>query len=108
MTEEKKPSGAAIAYGEIAPRLVAFTDDVLFGEVWPDPSLSPRDRSLVTVSALVAGGNTEQLNFHLAFARTNGLTEEELVEAITHLAFYVGWPKALSAMNVVKTVFQTK
>ncbi|MFF2773075.1 carboxymuconolactone decarboxylase family protein, partial [Streptomyces bacillaris] len=69
------------------------------------PQLSKRDRSLVTVAALLAGGNTEQLNFHLAFAKQNGATEEELVEAITHLAFYAGWPKAMSAMTVAKNLF---
>ena len=67
--------------------------------------MSPRDRSLVTVAALTAGGNTEQLTFHLQYARDNGATETELIEAITHLAFYVGWPKAFSAMAVAKQVF---
>jgi 4-carboxymuconolactone decarboxylase len=91
--------------GDFAPALVHFTDDVLFGEVWKRPQLSPRDRSLVTVAALIAGGNAEQLNFHLQYAKDNGVTQEELIEAITHIAFYAGWPKAFSAINVAKRVF---
>ena len=82
-----------------------FTDDVLFGEVWTRPELSPRDRSLITVTALAAAGNTEQLTFHLGLARQNGLTETEVTEAITHLAFYAGWPRAMSAMTAAKQAF---
>jgi 4-carboxymuconolactone decarboxylase len=104
----KEPSGAARQFGDFAPGLVGFTDDVLFGQVWIRPELSARDRSLVTVAALTAAGNTEQLVFHLDFARRNGVTETELVEAITHLAFYAGWPKAMSAMAVAKQVFASK
>jgi 4-carboxymuconolactone decarboxylase len=78
---------------------------VLFGEVWKRPQLSPKERSLITVAALITGGNAEQLTYHLQFARDNGATEEELIEAITHLAFYAGWPKAVSAMSVAKQVF---
>jgi 4-carboxymuconolactone decarboxylase len=78
---------------------------VLFGEVWKRPQLSPKERSLITVAALITGGNAEQLTYHLQFARDNGATEEELIEAITHLAFYAGWPKAISAMSVAKQVF---
>jgi 4-carboxymuconolactone decarboxylase len=74
------------------------------GNVPPYPK---RDRSLATVAALVAMGSTDQLNFHLGFARDNGVTEDELIEAITHLAFYTGWPKAMAAMAVAKTVFST-
>src|SRR5450755_521751 len=77
---------------------------VLFGEVWKRPQLSPKERSLITVAALITGGNAEQLTYHLQFARDNGATEEELIEAITHLAFYAGWPKAISAMSVAKQV----
>jgi len=101
----KEPSGAARQLGDFAPALVHFTDDVLFGEVWTRPELSPRDRSLITVTALAAAGNTEQLTFHLGLARQNGLTETEVTEAITHLAFYAGWPRAMSAMTVAKQVF---
>src|SRR5436309_958733 len=93
-------------FGDFAPALVGFTDDVLFGQVWSRPQLAAKERSLVTVAARTAGGNTEQLVYHLGFARENGGTEEELIEAITHLAFYAGWPKAMSAMAVAKQVFR--
>ena len=92
--------------GDFAPKLAELTDDVLFGDVWARPELSPRDRSLVTVAALVAGGNTEQLAGHLNRALENGLTEAELAEVITHLAFYAGWPWALSAVRVARDVFK--
>lgn len=102
--QAKDPSSAQRALGDFAPALVSFTDDVLFGQVWTRPGLSSRDRSLITVAALTAGGSTEQLTFHLRYARDNGVTEAELIEAITHLAFYSGWPKAMSAMTVAKNV----
>ena len=101
----EQPSAAAELFGEFAPGWVHFTDDVLFGEVWKRPELSPRDGSLVTVTALAAAGNTDQLVFHLGFARDNGVTEAELVEALTYLAFYAGWPRAMAAMAVAKRVF---
>lgn len=82
-----------------APKLAQITEDVLFGDIWLRPQLSPRERSLATVAALVAQGRLEQLSFHLQLARDNGLTREELVELITHLAFYSGWPTAASALN---------
>jgi 4-carboxymuconolactone decarboxylase len=72
----------------------------------PREQLSPKDRSLITVAALITGGNTEQLTYHLGLAKENGATEDELKEAITHLAFYAGWPKAMSAMAVAKQVFE--
>jgi 4-carboxymuconolactone decarboxylase len=100
----KEPSGAARQFSGFAPGLVGFTDDVLFGQVWTRTELSPRDRSLVTVAALTAAGNTGQLTYHLALARQNGVTVTELTEAITHLAFYAGWPRAMSAMAVAKQV----
>lgn len=100
-------TGGQQAFGDFAPGLVHYTDRVLFDEVWERPGLSKRDRSLATVSALIAMGNIDQLNFHLPFARDNGVTEQELIEAITHLAFYTGWPKAMSAMTVAKKVFAT-
>jgi 4-carboxymuconolactone decarboxylase len=106
MADDAQPSGAERMFGDFAPALVHFTDDVLFGEAWERPQLSPRDRSLVTVAALTTGGNTEQLTFHLQYAKDNGVPEEELIEAITHLAFYAGWPKAMSAMGVAKQVFR--
>jgi 4-carboxymuconolactone decarboxylase len=106
MADEQEPSGAEKMFGDFAPGLVHFTDDALFGDAWKRPQLSPRDRSLVTVAALTTGGNAEQLTFHLQYAKDNGVTEEELIEAITHLAFYAGWPKAFSAMAVAKQVFR--
>src|SRR6266567_5652652 len=106
-TRAKEPSGAARQFGDFAPGLVGFTDDVLFGQVWTRPELSPRDRSLVTVAALTAAGSTGQLAYHLGLARQNGVTEAELIEAITHLAFYAGWPRAMSAMTVAKDVFRS-
>jgi 4-carboxymuconolactone decarboxylase len=105
-TESTEPSAAERMFGDFAPALVHFTDDVLFGEAWERPQLSAKERSLVTVAALITGGNAEQLTFHLQFAKDNGATEEELIEAITHLAFYSGWPKAMSAMTVAKQVFR--
>ncbi|WP_396287697.1 carboxymuconolactone decarboxylase family protein [Amycolatopsis sp. PS_44_ISF1] len=93
-------------FGDFAPGLVHFTDDVLFGEVWKRTGLSPKDRSLVTVTALAARGNTEQLVYHLGLAQENGNSETELIEAITHLAFYAGWPQAMAAMAVAKNVFR--
>ena len=91
--------------GDFAPKLVSLTDDVLFGDVWERPELARRDRSLITVAALIMGGNTEQLEPHLATAKANGLSEAELKEVIIHMAFYAGWPRALSAMAVAKRVF---
>jgi 4-carboxymuconolactone decarboxylase len=105
MTDEKEPSGAQKAFGDFAPDLVRLTDDVLFGEVWPRTELSPKQRSLVTVSVLTALGTTDQLVYHLDLAKQNGNTETELKEAITHIAFYAGWPRAMSAMTVAKQVF---
>ena len=98
-------TGGQKTFGDFAPGLVHYTDKVLFDEVWERPELSKRDRSLATVSALIAMGNIDQLNFHLPFARDNGVTQAELIETITHLAFYTGWPKAMSAMAVAKNVF---
>ena len=92
--------------GDFSPKLVELTDNVLFGDVWARPGLSPRDRSLVTVSALIAMNRPDQLRSHLARARQNGVTQDELVETITHLAFYAGWPNAITAISVAKDVFQ--
>lgn len=101
-----KPSQGAI--GDFAPKLAELTDDVLYGDVWERPELSKRDRSLVTVAALIALNRPEQLRSHLIRARENGLTQAELIETITHLAFYCGWPNAVSAINVAKEVFSKK
>ncbi len=91
--------------GDIAPKLVELTEQVLFGDVWERPGLSKRDRSLITVSALVALNRTEQLPGHVSRAIENGVTKAEIVEVITHLAFYSGWPTAMSAMMIAKDVF---
>ncbi|MET7686014.1 carboxymuconolactone decarboxylase family protein [Streptomyces sp. NPDC005423] len=88
----------------IAPKLVELTDTVLFGDVWERPGLSPRDRSLVTVSVLAALYRVEQIGYRLGVALDNGLTVEELSEAITHLAFYAGWPNAVTAINQLKRI----
>jgi 4-carboxymuconolactone decarboxylase len=94
--------------GDIAPKLAQITDDVLFGDVWARPGLSPRDRSLVTVSALIAMNRPDQLRSHMALARDNGVSKDELVEVLTHLAFYAGWPSAVTAAGVAREVFATK
>ena len=94
--------------GDIAPKLAELTDDVLFGDVWERPGLAKRDRSLVTISALIAMNRPDQLRSHLALARQNGVTESEIVEAITHLAFYAGWPNAVSAVAIAREVFTQK
>jgi 4-carboxymuconolactone decarboxylase len=103
--QPKQIGGGRRAIGDIAPKLAELTDDVLFDDVWNRPGLAARDRSLITVAALIAGGDAEQLRFHLGRARENGVTESELIEAITHLAFYAGWPKAMTAANVAKQIF---
>ncbi|GLW72913.1 hypothetical protein Kpho02_52120 [Kitasatospora phosalacinea] len=92
------------ALAALAPKLVEVTDEVLFGDVWERPGLSPRDRSLVTVSALAALYRSEQLGHHLGVALDNGLSVEELSEAITHLAFYAGWPNAMTAITQLKRI----
>ncbi|WP_392872018.1 carboxymuconolactone decarboxylase family protein [Streptomyces sp. LN499] len=89
---------------DIAPKLVEVTKDVLFGDIWNRPGSSPRDRSLVTVSTLAALYRSEQLDYHLGIALDNGLSVQELSEAITHLAFYAGWPNAMTAINRLKKI----
>ena len=103
-----QPTRAQQLMGGIAPKLAELTDNVLFGDVWERPQLSKRDRSLATVSALVAMNRPDQLRSHLVRARENGLTQEELVETITHLAFYSGWPNAVTAISVARDVFEKK
>ncbi|WP_069628759.1 carboxymuconolactone decarboxylase family protein [Streptomyces niveus] len=100
----QEPSAAQQAIGDITPKLADLTDQVLFGDVWERPGLSPRDRSLVTVTALIALYRSDQLGFHLKLALDNGLTREELSEAITHLAFYAGWPNAMGAAGQLKAL----
>lgn len=101
-----QPTRAQQLIGDFSPKLADLTDRVLFGEVWARPQLSKRDRSLVTVSALIAMNRPDQLRSHLTIARENGVTQDELIEAITHLAFYSGWPNAMTAVSVAKEVFQ--
>lgn len=98
------PSRAQQLIGDVAPKLVQLTDDVLFGDVWERPGLSSRDRSLITVAALTALYRTGQLPSHLRLALANGVTPNELVEMFTHLAFYAGWPNAITAVTALKEV----
>jgi 4-carboxymuconolactone decarboxylase len=93
---------------DTAPALVEYTEKVLFGEVWERKGLSKRDRSLVTCATLVALNRTEQLKGHLNRALVNGVTKTELIEMITHLAFYAGWPVAMSAAGIAKDVFEAE
>ena len=92
-------------FADIAPALANYTDNVLFGDVWKRPELSLRDRSLVTVASLVAQYRINEMPFHLKRALENGVTREELIEAITHLAFYAGWPSASTAIGIARRVF---
>ncbi len=101
-----RPSRAQSLMGDIAPKMAELTDEVLYGDVWERPQLSKRDRSLVTVAALVAMNRPDQLRSHLAMALANGVTKEELAEVITHLAFYSGWPNAVTAIRVAREVFE--
>ena len=105
MSVSQEQTSAQKLIGPFLPKMVSLTDDVLFGDIWERRDLSKRDRSLITVAALIAGGNTEQLRGHLMRAKDNGLTETELKEVMIHLAFYAGWPKAMSAIAVAKRVF---
>lgn len=92
--------------GDTAPKLLELTEQVLFADVWERPTLSKRDRSLVTVACLLALNRPEQLGWHLARAVENGVTKDELIEAITHLAFYAGWPSAVSAVTIARDVLK--
>ena len=95
-------------FGAVFPGVVQYTTDVLFRDLWLRPGLAPRDRSLVTISSLTASGQVAQLSGHMNIGMNNGLTQAELAEAITHLAFYVGWPNVFSAMPVAKDVFEKR
>jgi len=103
MSEE---TGGQKAFGDIAPRLGEYTDHVLFGDVWKRPGLAPRDRSLITITTLIASYRINELPFHLKLALQNGVTRDEIAEVITHLAFYAGWPCASSATTIVRKVFE--
>ena len=99
------PTAARESFGDIAPALAQYTDEVLFGDVWRRPGLSARDRSLITVASLVALYRTNELPFHVKRALDNGVTRDEIVELVTHLAFYSGWPTANSALPILRRVF---
>ncbi len=106
MSSPQSDQTARNLLAEVAPKLAELTQQVVFGDVWERPGLSKRDRSLITVATLVALNRTEQLPGHLERALANGVTKDELVEAITHLAFYSGWPTAVSAVRIANEVFQ--
>lgn len=103
----KKQTAGRERLGEFAPKFAQLNDDVLFGEVWSrEEELSPKLRSMITIAALLSGGNFEQLDSHLKLGKEHGITKEEISEMITHLAFYCGWPKAWSAFNLAKEIYQ--
>jgi len=102
----QEPTAARKAFGDIAPKLAEITDKVLFGEVWADNSLSQRERSLVTITSLISLYRTNELPFHLKKAMENGLSKDEIIATITHLAFYAGWPPAMTALQIAKKVFE--
>ena len=101
-----EPTARRNAYSDIAPALGDYTDNVLFGDVWERPGLSKRDRSLITAATLVALYRTNELPFHLKRALDNSVSRDELIELITHLAFYAGWPTANSAVTIARRVFE--
>jgi 4-carboxymuconolactone decarboxylase len=106
--EQRRADRVQQDVGPVSQGLVDYTTDVLFGDLWLRPDLAPRDRSLVTVSALIAAGQVAQIPFHLNRAMDNGLTRAQASEVLTHLAFYAGWPNAMSAVPVVNGVFDTR
>ena len=99
------PTAARDAYGHLAPKFAEVTDTVLFGDIWKQPGLSPRDRSVVTVSSLISLYRINELPYHVKIALDNGVTKEEIIEIITHLAFYSGWPTAASALTIANKIF---
>lgn len=103
--KNKQTAGRDIL-GDFAPKFAEINDDILFGEVWSrEEELSPKTRSIITITALISGGNFEQLKYHIQKGRENGISKEEIAEIITHIAFYAGWPKAWSAFNVAKEIY---
>ena len=106
--EKQRATRVGEQFGQITPSLVQYTTDALFRDLWLRPGLAPRDRSLVTVSALIATGQVAQITYHLNRAMDNGLTREEAGEVLGHLAFYAGWPNAFSAAPVVKDVIEKR
>ena len=105
MSIPKTASTARSEVRQVAPRLIELTESVVYGDIWERPGLSKRDRSLITVAALVAMSRGDQLTGHLERALANGVTREEIGELITHLAFYAGWPAAMTAGRIAKKVF---
>jgi 4-carboxymuconolactone decarboxylase len=101
-----EPTAARESFGDIAPAFAEYTDKVLFGDVWRRSQLSPRDRSLITVASLVSLYRINELPFHLKRALENGVTRDEIIELITHLAFYSGWPTAATALPIARRVFE--
>jgi 4-carboxymuconolactone decarboxylase len=101
-----QPSVAQQLLGNLAPKMVQLTDDVLFGDVWQREGLSPRDRSLVTVAVLAATSRPDQLDGHLKLALQHGLTQDELVEALIHIAFYAGWPSGMAGLTQLKAIVE--
>jgi 4-carboxymuconolactone decarboxylase len=106
--ERKRATQVSANFGTTSPGLVQNTTDLLFRDLWLRPAVAPRDRSLVTVSALIASGQVAQINYHLGRAMDNGLTQRQASEVLTHIAFYAGWPNAFSALPVVKDVFEKR
>jgi 4-carboxymuconolactone decarboxylase len=106
--EERRATAVQESAGTVSPGLAQFTGELLFKDLWLRPDLAPRDRSLVTVSALIANGQVAQIPFHLNRAMDNGLTQVQVSELLTHIAFYAGWPNAFSAVPVVKGVFDSR
>jgi 4-carboxymuconolactone decarboxylase len=101
----KSASSARNEVRQVAPRLIELTESVVYGDIWERPGLSKRDRSLITVAALVAMYRGDQLSGHLERALANGVTREEIGEVITHMAFYAGWPCAMTAGRIARQVF---
>jgi 4-carboxymuconolactone decarboxylase len=106
--EQQRATQVSASFGVTAPGLVENTTDLLFRDLWLRPALAPRDRSLVTVSALIASGQVAQITYHLGRAMDNGLTQAQASEVVTHIAFYAGWPNAFSALPVIKDVFEKR
>ncbi len=106
--ETQRATQVSNNFGSVSPGLVQNTTDLLFRELWLWPALAPRDRSLVTVSSLVASGQVAQITYHLNRAMDNGLTQAQASEVVTQLAFYADWPNAFSALPVVKEVFERR
>jgi 4-carboxymuconolactone decarboxylase len=106
--EAKRAAVVEQQFGDAAPGVVQYTTDVLFRDLWLRPDLAPRDRSLVTVSALIVNGQVAQIPYHLNRAMDNGLRQMQAAEVVTQLAFYAGWPNAFSALPVVKDVFEKR